>query len=143
VGPTGINPASQVTFVALVIGMSTLIMWFSARIIGLREVGLGRSFVATLGVSILMGMGLTLMGSLSPGGMILMGGAAFIGSVMVIRFVFQTQTFPAVLVLIVNIMVQILMVSFYYRAVLPPGSLPGAGPAPVRPTPSAPPVKGP
>ena len=95
-------------------------MWFSARIAGVTDANLARSFLATIGVSVVTGASLTAIQALPTPGAIILGLVALFGSVAIIRSIFRTKTQKALLIWLVNVMVQILIVSFYYRAVLPP-----------------------
>ena len=100
--------------------MAILIMWFSAGIVGVRRPGLGQCVLSTMGVSLIAGAVVTAMSSLGPATAIVLGSAGVIGVVWVIRTVFKITTLPAFLIFVVNIMIQMILISLYLRAMLPP-----------------------
>ena len=75
---------------------------------------------ATIGVSVVTAVALSLMRGLPAAAAIALGIATVVGAVLIIRAIFQIKTFPAILIWLVNVMVQMLVVSFYWRTVLGP-----------------------
>ncbi len=111
--------------------VTTGIMYMSARIAAVPRADIGRAFMATIGVATITGLGMTLMQAFGGMGILVLGGLFVIASVAVIRMVFQTGWTPAFLVWLVNVMIQVLMASFYVRMMMPdvadpvdPGALP-------------------
>jgi hypothetical protein len=98
--------------------IATAIMWLSARIVGVRSVSLFRSFVATIGVSLIVGAVVTAMSALGTVIAIGIGLAGLIGCVWIIRQSFQISAFPAFLIFVVNVMVQVILISLYLRPFL-------------------------
>ena len=115
-GTTGVPLASQLPLVLAMLGMSTVIMWFAAKVVGVREAGFGRALIATIGVSVVVAAAMTVMQPLFPVAKVAVGLLAFAGSVAIIRAVFRTKTFAAVLIWLVNVMVQMLIVAMYIRS---------------------------
>jgi hypothetical protein len=81
---------------------AVLIMWLSARIVGVPNAGLFKSLLATIGVSLILGV------------------VALIGSLWVLRVIFKISTLPAFLIFVVNIMIQMILISLYLRPYLHP-----------------------
>jgi hypothetical protein len=111
---------NQMLLGALVVAMSTVIMWFSAKVVGVPNAGVARSFMATVGVSVIVGTAVTLMATVPGLVKILLAVAGLVGSVAVIRAVLRVPTLPAFLVWVVNVMMQMIMIAVYLKAVLPP-----------------------
>ena len=88
--------------------MAIVIMWFSASVVGVRRPGWGQCVLSTMGVSLIAGAVVTAISALGSTAAIVLGSVGFIGVVWVIRMVFKITTLPAVLVVIVNIMIQVL-----------------------------------
>lgn len=100
--------------------MAILIMWFSAGVVGVRRPGLGQSLLSTMGVSVIAGAVVTAVSSLGMAAAIVLGSIGVIGVIWVIRSVFKIPTLPALLIFVVNIMVQMILISVYLRAMMPP-----------------------
>jgi hypothetical protein len=98
--------------------LATIVMWLSARIVGVRAVSMGRAFIATMGVSVIVGAVVTAMSALGPVFAAMIGVAGLIGSIWIIRQTFQTSAFPAFLIFVVNVMVQVILISLYLRPFL-------------------------
>ena len=108
--------AAPIALIFLV--MATVIMWLSARIVGVRTVTMVRAFIATMGVSVIVGVVATAMSALSPVVAVGIGVAGLIGCIWIIRQSFQITAFPAFLIFVVNVMVQVILISLYLRPFL-------------------------
>lgn len=112
-------PTAQAAPMSLLfIGVATAIMWVSAGIVGVTRPTLSRAFLATIGVSLIAGAVVTSLSAFGPILAVLLGLVGLIGCVWVIRTIFQIPTLPALLIFIVNIMVQMILVSLYVRAMM-------------------------
>jgi hypothetical protein len=109
---------NMLPFSAVVVVLATLIMWVSAGIVGVTKPSLLRSFIATIGVSLIAGAIVTAISSFGLVIAIVLGVVGVVGCLWVIRTVFGITTLPAFLVFIVNIMVQMILVSVYLRAMM-------------------------
>lgn len=99
---------------------AVLIMWLSARIVGVPNAGLFKSLLATIGVSLIVGAVVSAMSAFGTGAGIVLGVVALIGSLWVLRVIFKISTLPAFLIFVVNIMIQMILISLYLRPYLHP-----------------------
>jgi hypothetical protein len=116
--PAAAPSANLVPLGLLFTAMATVIMWFSAGVVGVTKPGLGRSFLATLGISVIVGAVFTAMSAFGAAAAIALAVAGLIACVLVIRTVFRLPTLPAFLILVVNVMVQMLLLALYLRPFL-------------------------
>jgi len=100
--------------------MAIVIMWFSAGVVGVRRPGLGKCVLSTMGVSVIAGAVVTAMSALGPAAAAILGVVGLFGVIWVIRSVFKISALPAFLIFVVNIMVQMILISFYLRTIMPP-----------------------
>lgn len=98
--------------------IAVAIMWLSARIVGVRNVSFFRSVVATIGVSLIVGAVVTAMSALGSVIAVGLGVVGLIGCIWIIRQSFQIAGFPAFLIFVVNVMVQVILISLYLRPLL-------------------------
>lgn len=120
--------ATHAPLALLFLGMAIVIMWFSAKVVGVPRVGLFQCVIAAIGVSVLMGATMTALSAFGLPGVITLLVIALMGSVAILRAVFRIPTLPAFLVWVVNIMVQVLIMAMFTRMlvtdapVTPPGT---------------------
>lgn len=117
---TTMPAANTIPLGMLFVVTAVLIMWLSARIVGVPNAGLFKSFIATIGVSLIVGAVVSAMSAFGPTVGLILGVVALIGSLWVLRLVFKITTLPAFLLFIVNIMVQMILISLYLRPYLHP-----------------------
>lgn len=98
--------------------IAVVIMWLSARIVGVSTATLSRSLIATIAISLIVGVVLTIAGVAGSVVAIGLGIGGLIACVAVLRSVFQISTMPAFLIFIVNVMVQMILMSLYLRPYL-------------------------
>jgi hypothetical protein len=112
----------------LFLGMAIVIMWFSAKVVGVRRVTLFQCVIAAIGVSVLMGATMTALSAFALPGVIMLLVVALVGSVAILRAVFHIPTLPAFLIWVVNVMVQVLIMAMFTRMLIseapvtPPGT---------------------
>lgn len=112
--------ANTIPLGMLFVVAAVLIMWISARIVGVPNAGIGKSLIATIGVSLIVGAVVIAMSAFGTAAAIVLAIVALVGALWVLRTVFQIPTLPAFLIFIVNIMVQMILISLYVRPFLTP-----------------------
>lgn len=107
--------ANTIPLGILFVVIAVAIMWLSARIVGVPRASVGKSVLATIGVSLIVGAVFTAVTAFGPVLAVVLSVAALVGCLWILRTVFQITTLPAFLILIVNIMIQMILISLYLR----------------------------